>query len=48
MLAKYLKDRKGRELSWQEVEHFRRVVKAVEKTRVVQGVVEEVKVVEGE
>ncbi|MCW7071937.1 MAG: N-6 DNA methylase [Methanophagales archaeon] len=41
VLAKYLKDRKGRELSWQEVEHFRRVVKAVERTRVVQGEVEE-------
>ncbi|MHC1577577.1 MAG: type ISP restriction/modification enzyme, partial [Candidatus Methanospirareceae archaeon] len=36
VLAKYLKDRKGRELSWQEVEHFRRVVKAVERTREVQ------------
>jgi len=42
VLAKYLKDRKGRELSWQEVEHFRRVVKAVERTREVQVQVEEV------
>jgi len=44
VLAKYLKDRKGRELSWQEVEHFRRVVKAVERTREVQVQVEEVKI----
>ena len=39
---KYLKDRKGRELSLEEIEHYRRVAKAIERTIEVQGEVEEV------
>jgi hypothetical protein len=32
-MVKYLKDRKGRELTWEEIEHYRRVAKAIERTR---------------
>ena len=39
---KYLKDRKGRELSLEEIEHYRRVAKAIEGTIEVQRKVEEV------
>ncbi|OEU50294.1 MAG: hypothetical protein BA871_04955 [Desulfuromonadales bacterium C00003096] len=42
VLAKYLKDRKKRGLSLEEIEHYRRVAKAIERTIVVQGEVEEV------
>ena len=42
MLAKYLKDRKKRELSQEEIEHYRRVVEAIEGTIEVQGEVDEV------
>ena len=39
---KYLKDRKKRELTWEEIEHYMRVAKAIEGTIEVQGEVEEV------
>jgi predicted helicase len=42
VMAKYLKDRKGRELSLEEIEHYRRVAKAIERTIEVQGEVDEV------
>ena len=42
MLTKYLKDRKKRELSLDEIEHYRRVAKAIEMTIEVQGEVEKV------
>ncbi len=32
VMAKYLKDRKGRELSKEEIEHYMRVAKAIERT----------------
>ena len=41
VMDKYLKDRKGRELSKEEIEHYMRVAKAVERTIEVQGKVEE-------
>jgi type I restriction-modification system DNA methylase subunit len=41
-LAKYLKDRKGRKLSLEEIEHYMRVAKAIRMTIEVQGKVEEV------
>ena len=37
---KYLKDRKKRELTWEEIEHYMRVAKAIEGTIEVQGEVE--------
>jgi predicted helicase len=37
---KYLKDRKKRELSLEEIEHYRRVAKAIERTIEVQGEVD--------
>jgi uncharacterized protein YacL (UPF0231 family) len=37
VLAKYLTDRKKRELSLEEIEHYRRVAKAIERTIEVQG-----------
>jgi hypothetical protein len=40
ILAKYLKDRKGRELTWEEIEHYMRVAKAIERTREVQGMID--------
>lgn len=40
VLAKYLKDRKKRELSLEEIEHYRRVAKAIARTIEVQGEVE--------
>ena len=43
MLAKYLKDMKKRELSLEEIEHYRRVAEAIERTIEVQGLVEEVR-----
>ena len=43
VMAKYLKDRKKRELTWEEIEHYRRVAKAIERTIEVQGAVDEVK-----
>jgi hypothetical protein len=43
VLAKYLKDRKKRELSLEEIEHYRRVAKAIERTIEVQEEVDEVK-----
>ncbi|MCK4398246.1 MAG: N-6 DNA methylase [Methanophagales archaeon] len=44
VMAKYLKDRKKekRKLSLEEIEHYMRVAKAIERTREVQGKVEEV------
>ncbi len=36
VMAKYLKDRKKRELSLEEIEHYRRVAKAIARTIVVQ------------
>jgi predicted helicase len=42
VLAKYLKDMKKRELSLEEIEHYRRVAKVIERTIEVQGLVEEV------
>jgi len=42
VLAKYLNDRKKRELSLEEIEHYRRVAEAIERTIEVQGEVEEV------
>ena len=42
VLAKYLKYRKKRVLSLEEIEHYRRVAKAIERTIEVQGAVEEV------
>ena len=42
MMEKYLKDRKKekRKLSLEEIEHYMRVAKAIERTREVQGKVE--------
>jgi hypothetical protein len=40
MLAKYLKDRKKRELSLEEIEHYRKVAKAIARTIEVQGEVD--------
>ena len=44
MLAKYLKDRRKekRKLSLEEIEHYMKVAKAIERTIEVQGEVEEV------
>jgi predicted helicase len=44
VMAKYLKDRKKekRKLSLEEIEHYMKVAKAIERTREVQGEVEEV------
>ncbi len=42
MMAKYLKDRKKRELSLEEIEHYRKVANAIERTIEVQGKVDEV------
>ncbi len=39
-MAKYLKDRKKRELSLEEIEHYMRVAKAIERTIEVQEKVE--------
>jgi hypothetical protein len=41
VLAKYLKDRKKRELSLDGIEHYMRVAKAIERTIVVQGKIDE-------
>nr|QNO50882.1 hypothetical protein CGMOHENL_00025 [Methanosarcinales archaeon ANME-1 ERB6] len=41
VMEKYLKDRKKRELSLEEIEHYMRVAKAIERTIEVQGKVEE-------
>ncbi|MGB7001347.1 MAG: type ISP restriction/modification enzyme [Halobacteriota archaeon] len=43
VMAKYLKDRKKRELSLEEIEHYRRVTKAIARTIVVQGAVDGVR-----
>ena len=37
VMAKYLKDRKGRKLTVDEIEHYMRVEKAIERTREVEG-----------
>jgi predicted helicase len=42
VMAKYLKDRKKRELSLEEIEHYRRMAKAIERTIEAQEEVEEV------
>ncbi|HIH96881.1 MAG TPA: DNA methyltransferase, partial [Thermoplasmata archaeon] len=42
VLMKYLKDRKGRKLLGEEIEHYMRVAKAIGRTIEVQGKVEEV------
>jgi hypothetical protein len=42
VLMKYLKDRRKRELSLQEIEHYMKVAKAIERTIDVQGKVDEV------
>ena len=39
---KYLKDSKKRELSLEEIEHYRRVAEVIERTIEVQGAVDEV------
>ena len=41
VMEKYLKDRKGRELFKEEIEHYMRVAKAIERTIVVQGRVDD-------
>jgi hypothetical protein len=41
VMAKYLKDRKGRELTWEEIEHYRRVAKAIARTIEVQEKVDD-------
>ena len=41
-MAKYLKDRKKRELSLEDIEHYRKVAKAIERTIEVQGAVDEI------
>jgi Zn-finger domain-containing protein len=41
VMAKYLKDRKKRELSLDGIEHYMRVAKAIERTIVVQGKIDE-------
>ena len=45
VMAKYLKDRKKekRKLSLEEIEHYMRIAKAIDRTREVQGKVEEVR-----
>ena len=43
VLAKYLKDRKKRELSLEEIEHYMKVAKAIERTIEVQGAVDGVR-----
>jgi len=40
VMAKYLKDRKKRELSLEEIEHYRKVAKAIARTIEVQGAVD--------
>jgi len=40
VLVKYLNDRKKRELSLEEIEHYRRMAKAIERTIEVQREVE--------
>ena len=40
VMAKYLKDRKKRELSLEDIGHYRRVAKAIERTIEVQGKVD--------
>jgi Ni,Fe-hydrogenase III component G len=42
VLAKYLKDRKKQELSLEEIEHYRKVAKAIARTIWVQREVEKV------
>jgi predicted helicase len=42
VMMKYLKDRKKRELSLEEIEHYMRVARAIERTREVQEMVDEV------
>ncbi|NMX21862.1 hypothetical protein C5S30_05410 [ANME-1 cluster archaeon GoMg4] len=42
VLAKYLKDRKKRELSLEEIEHYRGVAKAIERTIEVQKGVDDI------
>ena len=42
VMAKYLKDRKKRELSLEDIEHYMKVAKAIAMTIEVQGEVEEV------
>ncbi len=42
VMAKYLKDRKKRELSLDDIEHYRKVAKAIERTIEVQRMVDEV------
>ena len=37
MMAKYLNDRKKREFSLEEIEHYRKVAKAIARTIEVQG-----------
>jgi hypothetical protein len=41
VMEKYLKDRRKRELSLEEIEHYMKVAKAIERTRDVQRKVEE-------
>jgi predicted helicase len=43
VMAKYLKDRKKRELSLEEIEHYMKVAKAIARTIVVQGKVDGVR-----
>jgi len=42
IMAKYLKDRKKRGLSLEEIKHYRRVAKAIARTIEVQGAVDAV------
>jgi len=41
-MAKYLKYRKKRELSLEDIEHYRKVAKAIARTIELQGAVDEV------
>ncbi|MDI6811293.1 MAG: N-6 DNA methylase [archaeon] len=42
VLDKYLKDRRGRELSLEEIEHYMKVAKAIERTREVQRRIDDI------
>jgi hypothetical protein len=41
-MEKYLKDRKKRKLTLEEIEHYMKVAKAIERTIVVQGKIDKV------
>jgi len=41
VLAKYLKDRKKRKLSWEEIDHYRKVAMTIARTIEVEGKINE-------